>query len=107
MAAAKPEIHFLNRTINKYIVASTQAMVEISTVNRYFGDSVLQLHWCECGITNPKVEIGSVKSKIAASEPEPLISRLVDEIETKSERLNLHFWSLRCFASSLFEQYFY
>ena len=37
------------------------------------------------------METGSVKSKMAAFEPEPLISPLVDEIETKSQRLNVHF----------------
>ena len=38
-----------------------------------------------------EVETGSVKFKMAASEPESFISRLVDETETKSQRLNLHF----------------
>ena len=66
-------------------------MVEISTVNRYFGDSVLQWDWWEYGTTKPEVETGSAKSKMAASEPELIISLLVDEIETKSQRLNLHF----------------
>ena len=36
-------------------------------------------------------QTGSGKSKMAASKPEILLSRLVDEIETKSQRLNLHF----------------
>ena len=35
-------------------------------------------------------QTGSGKSKMAASKPEILLSRLVDEIETKSQRLNLH-----------------
>ena len=42
------------------------------------------------GTTKPEVETGSVKSKMVASEPEPLISTLVDEIEKKSQRLKLH-----------------
>ena len=36
-------------------------------------------------------QTGSGKSKMAASSLELLISRLVGEIETKSQRLNLHF----------------
>ena len=73
MAAAKPEMVFFkeNRVINKHIFASTQARVEISTANLY--------HWVQFsnwtskkyGTTKPEVETGSVKSKMAASEPEP------------------------------------
>jgi len=35
--------------------------------------------------------IGSGKSNLAASQPKILISQLLDEIETKYQRLNLHF----------------
>jgi len=36
-------------------------------------------------------QTGSVKSNMAASKPEILISQLLDEIETKFRRLDLHF----------------
>ena len=74
-------------TGSTYISACRDDIKEIPEVKRMFlgSNSSIELRRILCNQT------GSGKSKMAASKPEVLISRLIDEIETRSQRPKLHF----------------
>jgi len=89
MAAAKPEIAIFQRIldINQCIFASMLARYKISAANLTF----LGFGMSMALVRLLQDETGSGKHKMATSEMELVICQLLDEIETKFRRLDLHF----------------
>jgi len=89
MAAAKPEIAIFQRIldINQCIFASMLARYKnVSGYSTFLGSG---MSMALVGLLQDKT--GSGKPKMATSEMELVICQLLDEIETKFRRLDLHF----------------
>jgi len=89
MAAAKPEIAIFQRIlyINQCISASMLARYKISAATLRFLGSGISM--ALVGLLQD--ETGSGKPKMATSEMELVIRQLLEKIETKFRRLDLHF----------------
>jgi len=89
MAAEKPEIAIFQRILdlNHCIFASMLARYKMSAATLTFLRSGMSM--AQVGLLQDKIGIG--KPKMATSEMELVICQLLDEIETKFRRLNLHF----------------